>query len=27
MEAFTDVVRVAAVMGGESTHQRTAIKT
>src|SRR5438128_7914058 len=27
MEAFADVVRVAAVMGGESTHQRTAIKT
>src|SRR6202011_2894563 len=27
MEAFEDVVRVAVVMGGESTHQRPAIKT
>jgi hypothetical protein len=26
MEAFADVVRVAVVMGGESTHQRLAIK-
>src|ERR1700694_3264827 len=27
MEAFVDVVRVAVVMGGESTHRRPAIKT
>jgi hypothetical protein len=26
MEAFEDAVRVAVVMGGESTHQRTVIK-
>jgi hypothetical protein len=26
-EALEDVVRVAVVIGGESTHQRRAIKT
>jgi hypothetical protein len=27
MELWEDVVRVAVAMGGESTHQRPAIKT